>query len=59
MGGLDYKDGFEEGFEKGYNAALEQINRQVNQIDLDDSTNRSLNALGMKMLVQRILNQKY
>ena len=57
--GIDYRDGFEDGFEKGYNSALEQIKRQVNNIDLTDQTNISLNALGMKMLVLRLLDRKY
>lgn len=52
-------DEFADGFEKGYNAALEQVKRQVNEIDLQDQTNMSLNALGMKMLVLRLLDKRY
>lgn len=52
-------DEFADGFEKGYNTALEAIKRQVDNIDLEDQSNRSLNALGMKMLILRILDKKY
>lgn len=50
---------FENGYEKGYMAAIRKIKAELENIDLNDGDNQKLNAVGMKMLVMKILDKGY
>lgn len=50
-------DTFDEGFEHGFQMALMHFKRRVEEIDLNEGSNQSLNALGMKLLILKILEE--
>ena len=50
-------DTFDEGFEYGFQMALRHFKRRVEEIDLNEGSNQSLNALGMKLQILKMLEE--